>query len=171
MNKVYIKNLIETLLEDHKNIANKIEEIQAGITNDTISHKSISSLAKALTDVFFREDTELYPILIRVQRVKEESTIALYETKKQVETREKGFSDFVLQDDLGIQSDLIAFAKSTLIIFRGLSECRSLLARGNKKAFHSKWQAVHTVVEERLSYEETFLFPMVLDAIDQIGIK
>ncbi len=171
MNKVYIKDLIETLLEDHKKIAIKLEKIQTAIEEGTVSRVFLSNLAKSLTDVFFKEDTELYPILVRVQKIKEESTISLYETKRQVESREKGLSDLALHDDLGIQADLIAFAKSTLVIFKGLSECRTLLARGDKKALRNKWLEIQPVIEERLSYEETFLFPMVLDAVDQLGIK
>lgn len=170
MKKTYIKNLIGGLLVDHKKISMLLEEIQSAAQDGTVTRKQVAGLSRTLTDLFLKEDTELYPILVRVQNVEQEKSISLFESKRQVESREKGLSEFIFQDDLGIQADLIAFAKSTLVIFKGLSECSTFLTHRELPAFQAKWREVYLVIEERLSYEETFLFPMVLDAIDQLGL-
>ncbi|MEO5362513.1 MAG: hemerythrin domain-containing protein [Magnetococcus sp. DMHC-8] len=170
MSAASIGAILDSLSMEHAVIVDGISRVRTAIqTPRTCARPEVAQLCTMLKQHFFREDLELYPMLMSAFRRLEQAQkrVHIFEDAEEKLYREKlgtgrevtnyWNSDY---DDRDIKSELVSFAKITLQVFSVLDACLD-----KKSAWCAEQDArvmgITHSLEARIEYEETELFPKV----------
>ncbi|MEO5350467.1 MAG: hemerythrin domain-containing protein [Magnetococcus sp. YQC-3] len=171
MDKSSILETLDSLSSEHEVIAEEINRVKISIAKNTESTRNdVLRLSRALKIHFFREDMELYPIVMKVFCPSKErkSCVSMFETEEEKIAREQNClsdeqkrtlwaSDY---DDRDARSELISFAKITLQLFEIIGEYLQGKS-GDRNTLDAKILGVIQILEARVEYEEMELFPKI----------
>ena len=168
-----INTILLSLEAEHVSILNCVAKIRKLLnTSSDGTRAEIHRLNRLLKGHFFREDMELYPLVIRIFHLKNKTSskpVILFESSDEKQARERygigGASDSFWEsayDDRDMKSELVSFAKITLQVFEILSEYMNCHDRRGKCAdLNARIAGVLHILEARIEYEEEELFPKI----------